>query len=158
MLPIFQLLGTDYTRSTIVSAFSEQIGGFDIFTKIDFLYPQATATLKVGKGIKSEGELIVSGSEGYIYVPAPWWKTDYFELRYEDQDKNKRYFYQLDGEGIRYEIVNFVKSIEKGSSDFYIGRDVSRQISRTIERFYKKDGLEEIRIKPSMGMGELISG
>lgn len=158
MLPVFQLLGTDYVKSTIISAFSEQIEGFDIFTKIDFLYPHAAATLKVGKGIKSEGELIVSGSEGYIYVPAPWWKTDYFELRYENQDKNRRYFYQLDGEGIRYEIVNFMKSIEKGRADFYISRDVSRQITRIIERFYKREGLEEIQIKPSVGMGELVGG
>ena len=50
------------------------------------------ASIKVGKGVKSEGELIISGTKGYIYVPAPWWKTDYFELRYEDQNKNKKYF------------------------------------------------------------------
>ncbi len=31
-------------------------------------------------------------------------KTDYFEIRYEDASGNKRYFYQLDGEGIRYEL------------------------------------------------------
>ena len=43
-------------------------------------------------GVKSEGELIISGTKGYIYVPAPWWKTDYFETRFEDQSENKRYF------------------------------------------------------------------
>ena len=30
---------------------------------------------------------MISGTKGYAYVPAPWWKTDYFELRYEDQNK-----------------------------------------------------------------------
>lgn len=48
----------------------------------------------------------------YIYVPAPWWKTDYFEVRYENPEDNQRFFYQLDGEGIRYEIVTFAKSVE----------------------------------------------
>ena len=55
-----------------------------------------------GKGDKkAEGELIISGTKSYIYVPAPWWKTDYFEVRYENANENVRYFNQLDGEGIR---------------------------------------------------------
>ena len=43
---------------------------------------------------KAEGELVIAGTKGYIYVPAPWWKTDYFEVRYENPEDNKRYFYQ----------------------------------------------------------------
>ena len=35
--------------------------------------------------------------DDFILVPAPWWKTDYFEVRFERQEENKRYFYQLDG-------------------------------------------------------------
>ena len=66
----------------------------------------------MGKGVKSEGELIISGNKGYIYVPAPWWKTDYFEVRYENPENNRRFFYQLEGEGTRYEIVAFIKSIQ----------------------------------------------
>ena len=66
----------------------------------------------MGKGVKSEGELIISGTKGYIYVPAPWWKTDYFEVRYENPENNRRFFYQLEGEGTRYEIVAFIKSIQ----------------------------------------------
>ena len=49
--------------------------------------------------------------KGYVYVPAPWWKTDYFEVRYEDQNQNKKYFYPFVGEGLRYEIKDFVASI-----------------------------------------------
>ncbi|HCY73233.1 MAG TPA: glycerol-3-phosphate cytidylyltransferase, partial [Rikenellaceae bacterium] len=81
--------------------------------------------IKVGKGVKSEGELIISGTKGYIYVPAPWWKTDYFEIRYENPQDNRRYFYQLDGEGIRYEIVAFVKAVEQGRDMYNISRNVS---------------------------------
>ena len=55
--------------------------------------------------------MIISGTKGYAYVPAPWWKTDYFEIRYEDQNQNKKYFYPFAGEGLRYEIKDFVSAI-----------------------------------------------
>lgn len=100
--------------------FLDKQNKFDIFTKVSFVYQNAVATIKVGCGMKSEGELVISGTEGYIYVPAPWWKTDYFEVRYEDSSNNKRYFYQLDGEGIRYELADFVRTIESGKKSLYI--------------------------------------
>lgn len=136
MLPVFQILGAKWSDCRITSKLLEGAIDFDVFTKIDFTYPDAVATVKVGKGIKSEGELIVSGTKGYIYVPAPWWKTDYFEVRYENPADNKRYFYQLDGEGIRYEIAAFLRMIEFGQGAHYISRDISQSFSKVIESFY----------------------
>lgn len=144
MLPVFQLLGTQYRQKWIVSKFSDTKENIDLFTKIDFVYPTATATIKIGKGVKSEGELIISGTKGYFYVPAPWWKTEYFEIRYEDTSTNKRYFYQLDGEGIRYEIVAFLKSIELGRNGSYISDETSTGIASVIEDFERKKDLYEI--------------
>lgn len=145
MLPIFQILGTDYLDKTITTWFIDETARFDAFTKIDFLYHNAVGTLKVGKGIKSEGELIISGTKGYIYVPAPWWKTDYFEIRYEKQSENRRCFYQLDGEGIRYELVSFIKSIETKARNEYIGRDVTKAITKVMETFYTGSNLQQIK-------------
>jgi choline-phosphate cytidylyltransferase len=138
MLPIFQILGVDYKEKTIVSRTDNAHKDYDYFTKVSFVYPHAVASLKVGKGAKSEGELIISGTEGYIYVPAPWWMTDYFEARFEDTTKNKRYFYQLDGEGIRYELVAFKRAIESGICDNYIDKDVSKAIIKVINDFYHR--------------------
>lgn len=143
LLPIFQILGTDYKSKQIVSMFTDEKKTFDLFTKINFIFANSTATLKVGKGIKSEGEMIISGTKGYVYVPAPWWKTDYFEVRYENTNENKRYFYQLDGEGIRYEIVSFLKAIESGFIN-NIPEDVSITICSIIESFNIKEDLREI--------------
>jgi choline-phosphate cytidylyltransferase len=137
MLPIFQLLGTEYISKQIASHLISD--DFDIFTKIAFIYPHAVASLKVGKGVKSEGELLVSGTKGYVYVPAPWWKTDYFEVRFENPANNKRYFYQLDGEGIRYEIVSFLKIMQTGKSFSYLGDGYSKSIVKIIESFYQDD-------------------
>ena len=78
--------------------------------------------------------MVISGTKGYIYVPSPWWKTEYFEIRYEDFTNNKRYFYQLDGEGIRYEIVAFVKSIQNKRIN-KISIEKSLAISRIMEDF-----------------------
>ena len=137
MLPIFQLLGTEYVSKQITSHLIAP--DFDAFTKIAFVYPQAVASLKVGKGVKSEGELVISGTKGYIYVPAPWWKTDYFEIRREDYTQNNRYFYQLDGEGIRYELVSFLKTIQESRKSFsFIDDKVSRTFVSVINDFYNK--------------------
>ncbi|AMD17758.1 glycerol-3-phosphate cytidylyltransferase [Methanobrevibacter sp. YE315] len=139
LLPVFQILGTDYDEKHINSLLLEGKDNFDLFTKIDFKYKNAVASIKVGNSVKSEGELIISGSEGYAYVPAPWWKTDYFELRYENQEENKKYFYQLDGEGIRYELVAFAKSIELGKLIGYVSPEVSKAICKIMEDFENKE-------------------
>lgn len=144
LLPVFQLLGPDYRSKVITSSFIDAEQHFDMFSKIAFIYDHAVASIKVGKGVKSEGELIISGTKGYVYVPAPWWKMDYFELRYEDSNRNRRYFYQLDGEGIRYELVSFVKAIESGRPSYYIQSVTSMAIVQTVEDFYNRNNLIEI--------------
>lgn len=136
MLPVFQILGTKYTNKQIISRIIDADSMYDSFTKVTFVYPKAVASIKVGKGVKTEGDLVVSGTEGYAYVPAPWWKTEYFEIRREDISQNKRYYYQLDGEGIRYELVSFLKAIEGLNKNVYVSPDVSRAIVRVIEDFY----------------------
>ena len=144
MLPIFQLLGTQYLQKCITSHVEDESIMYDSFSKIDFVYPHAVASIKVGKGVKTEGELVISGTTGYIYVPAPWWKTDYFEIRREDPAQNKRYFYQLDGEGIRYELVSFLKAIQDGKNYSYIDDKVSKAFVEVIEDYYNKKDLVEI--------------
>ncbi|MCI6336724.1 MAG: Gfo/Idh/MocA family oxidoreductase [Prevotella sp.] len=108
LLPIIKLMGCQYENLNIYSRMKD---GVDMFTRGVFLYPHATCSFKVGMGVKTEGSLVISGTKGYAYVPAPWWKTDYFELRYEDQNKNQKYFYKWDGEGLRYEIQEFISCV-----------------------------------------------
>ena len=133
LLPVLQILGTDYEKMNIFTLKDEL--GRDIFTKLNFNYAKATATIKVGTGVKSEGELLISGTKGYVYVPAPWWKTDYFELRYENPVDNKRYFYQLEGEGIRYELVELANAVKNGKPDFYINYSVTKGIAKVMGEF-----------------------
>lgn len=135
LLPVFQVLGCEYLNKRITAKFYDEKNKYDSFVKINFDYSDAVASIKVGNGIKSEGELIISGTEGYIYVPAPWWKTDYFEIRYENSTENKRYFYQLEGEGIRYELVEFARAVEHGKNTANISESISKEISGIMEDF-----------------------
>ncbi len=109
LLPIIKLLGTDYRNINIYSRMNEQ--GVDIYTRGVMRYDNAVCSFQLGLGVKTEGNLVISGTKGYAYVPSPWWKTDYFELRYEDQNRNKKYFYSWNEPGLRYEIQEFVSCV-----------------------------------------------
>lgn len=145
MLPVFQIFGTDYKEKVFYTKFQNKNENIDAFTKIDFVYPSGVATVKVAKGAKAEGELVIAGTLGYIYVPAPWWKTDYFEVRYENTEENKRFFYQLDGEGIRYEIVAFAKAVESGRNLSYVSEEISEAIAGVIGDFNNRKNMVELR-------------
>lgn len=108
LLPIIKILGTDFENINFYSKIKNRT---DIFTKGVLKFAHSVASFQVGLGVKTEGNLIISGTKGYVYVPAPWWKTDYFEVRYEDQNQNKKYFYPFMGEGLRYEIKDFASAI-----------------------------------------------
>lgn len=144
LLPVFQILGTSYRQKRITTKFLDKGKNMDAFTKIDFTYPDAVASVKVAKGAKAEGELVITGTKGYIYVPAPWWKTDYFEVRYEEPENNQRFFYQLDGEGIRYQIATFARSVETTQNLSAVSENVSREISNVIDCFNRRTDMIEI--------------
>jgi predicted dehydrogenase len=109
------------------------------------LYNNALASFQLGLGVKTEGNLIISGTQGYAYVPSPWWKTDYFELRYEDQNRNKKYFYKWDEAGLRYEIQEFVSCIINRRS--YSPRLTPREciaMARVFEQFAERKNVVEL--------------
>lgn len=135
ILPVLQLLGDSFVEERYVAFEDSSIAGSDAFTRASYVFADAVASFKVGRSVKTEGELVVSGTKGYIYVPAPWWKTDYFEVRHENSDCNKRYFYQLDGEGIRNQLAAFSRAIEHGVAASGITAEDSIAIARVFEHF-----------------------
>lgn len=113
LLIIFKLLGYSYKDINFIMCKDH---GIDTMTRMNFIYDGAMASSLVAINAKAEGDLVVSGTKGYVYVPAPWWKTEYYELRYEDINQNTKYFYKFEGEGLRYEIVEFVRNIKDGGA------------------------------------------
>lgn len=116
LLAILKLLGPKYEELQFCSVLQGD-SRVDLFTQASFRYAGAVATAKIGLGVKSEGSLVISGTRGYIYVPSPWWKTEYFELRYEDPSDVEKNFYKFAGDGLRYEIRDFLMQIKEGEMD-----------------------------------------
>lgn len=142
LLPIIKLMGCQYENLNIYSRMKDSV---DMFTRGVFRYPHATCSFKVGMGVKTEGSLVISGTKGYAYVPAPWWKTDYFELRYEDQNKNQKYFYKWDGEGLRYEIQEFISCVvNKRFSTARLRRRESVCMAEIMQAFTERKNFFEI--------------
>lgn len=142
LLPIIKILGLNYSSFDFHSKVENKV---DTYTKIVINYPHATASATLGIGVKTEGNLVISGTKGYIYVPAPWWLTSFFEVRYEDQTKNKKYFYSYDGDGLRYEIQEFISMIvNKRGQSYKLRKQESCAISQIIEYFNNKENYFEI--------------
>lgn len=142
LLPIIKVFNADHNA---VHFFSHVDNGQDIFTRGFLGYDNSAASFKVGTGVKTEGNLIISGTSGYAYVPAPWWKTEYFELRFEDLNKTKKYFYSYDGEGDRYAIHEFLALINNsGSQSHKLSPSDSARIAAVLEAFKNKENIVNI--------------
>ena len=71
LLPIFKLLGTNHQEINLYSRRNDN--GVDVYTRGIIRYHNALATFQLGLGVKTEGNLVISGTKGYAYVPSPWW-------------------------------------------------------------------------------------
>lgn len=132
-LAFVKFLGLDYKDIQFFSHNDDK--GIDMFTKILVSYENAVATSNVAISGKSEGDMIISGDKGYIYIPAPWWKTEYFEVRFEDLNMNRKYFYKFDGEGLRYEISEFIQCILNKKNSILLTIEEIRMITEMMNQF-----------------------
>lgn len=134
LLPIIKLLGHDY--QDIRFECFKAANGVDIYTKVYFRYPHSMARAKTGLKVKSDGHLLISGTRGYIFVPAPWWKTTEFEICYEDFTQNEKVYTKYLGDGLRYELSDFVSAINGNPrGGFKLTRTESIAFAEIMEKF-----------------------
>lgn len=139
MLPILKLLGKDFTEVRFDTIHNED--GLDIFTRASLKFPTGIATATCGLGVKSEGRLLIAGTKGYIVAEAPWWKTSYFEVHYEDAGRIEKYSETFLGDGLRYEISDFLSLINgSSSSEFKLTRGESAALAGIMEQFMRAEG------------------
>lgn len=135
LLPIIKILESPCDKVNLVNF---QKDDFSYFTRGFFQFPNATAAVRVGKGMKVEGELIIAGTRGYIYVPAPWWLTEYFEIRSEDLRNVRKYFFNYEGDGFRYMIHSFLRTMDAPEQDsFQHTRQEILRSTALLEKFHK---------------------
>lgn len=136
MLPIMKILGMKEEKIDFHKVTAEN--GVDIYTKASFDYGNKTGLAKVGLGVKSEGQLIIAGTKGYILVQAPWWLTRHFEVRYEDPSKKDVYDFTFEGQGLRYEIQAFADMINSGKVEYSVVKpEESIWLAEKMEKFLK---------------------
>ena len=139
MLPIIKLFGKDFEDIRFDVVHDEN--GVDIFTKASLVFPRGIATATCGLGVKSEGRLLIAGTKGYIVVEAPWWKTTYFEIHYEDHLQVEKYSERFLGDGLRYEIRDFLNMVNgNDKSGFKLTRSESIVMAGIMEKFLASEG------------------
>lgn len=139
LLPIIKLFGSQYedVRFDVI----RDENGLDLFTKVSLKYPRGIATATCGLGVKSEGRLLIAGTKGYIVAEAPWWKTTYFEVHYENAAQVDKYSERFLGDGLRYEIKDFVNMINGNDKNgFKLTRGESVTMAEIMEKFLKVEG------------------
>lgn len=138
LLPIIKILGADYERLSFDTVKGDN--NLDILAKAYFKYPNAVATATCGLGVKSEGQLIISGTKGYILAEAPWWKTNYFEVRHENPDDVEKFSARFLGDGLRYEISDFLSMINgSAKSEFKLTRSESVAFADIMGKFLETE-------------------
>lgn len=138
MLPIIKIFGNEFTEIRFDTINGDN--GLDFFTKASFKYPNGIGTVTCGLGVKSEGRLLIAGTKGYIVAEAPWWKTSYFEVHYENPGNVEKYSDRFLGDGLRYEISDFLSMINGSSkSEFKLTRSESVAFADVMERFLSEN-------------------
>jgi predicted dehydrogenase len=142
LLPIIKILGTDY--KDVRFEFFNDKSGVDIYAKAHFTYNgsnECVATAKTGIGVKSEGQLLISGTGGYILVKSPWWLIKSFEVCYENVFENESFSAPFPGYGMRYEVADFIKNIaDPAMRNYKLTSEDSIAIAGIMERFLKAQG------------------
>lgn len=138
LLPVMKLLGTEVKDVHTYSV--ESPLGTDSYTKMMITYDDGVATIKTGLGVKTEGELIVAGDDGYIRVPSPWWLTKRIEVHHENPNQVEVYEEEFAGGGLRYEIEAFVKCINNPGVVKKITDEESIWLSGMMEQFLANRG------------------
>lgn len=134
MLPIIKMFGPAPEQVQFERINGEN--GLDLFTKAYFRYPNGLGTATCGLGVKSEGQLLISGTKGYILAEAPWWKTAYFEIHHEDPTDVEKFSERFLGSGLRYEISDFLSMINGNDKNgFKLTPEESEAMAGVMEQF-----------------------
>lgn len=157
LLPAVDFLAPDFLRKDLICRFE---GDFCTWTKCNLTYASSTATLRTGRGMKTEGDMTITGTDGFLYIPSPWWLMNYFELRTEDLRATKRFYFEYAGEGQRYELAEFMRIVfdknRQDSSDGVRAWARMEAVTRLVEAFDRGDIFKLTDSACAFGGGETV--
>ena len=135
LLAVLSLLGSDWDDVKFRSIRNED--GVDLYTEAHFIGDNRMATVAAGLGVKKQGDLIVSGTKGYIRVSAPWWKTTEIQVCFEDITKNQTYRESFEGDGIRYVLEEMIRQMDSENPNPRM-QEISVAMADVMEKFRKQ--------------------
>lgn len=134
LLASLKVLGPDCKR---VTNFVKTDVDRQLYYDIAMEYGDSIAHVKAGTGVKSESSMVISGTRGYVYVPAPWWMPAYFEIRFENQNNNKKLYFPYEESGLRYEIQYFIDRIYLKPTEEFVTKEETLLLARMAEKYLK---------------------
>ena len=134
LLASLKVLGPDCKR---VTNFVKTDVDRQLYYDIAMEYGDSIAHVKAGTGVKSESSMVISGTRGYVYVPAPWWMPAYFEIRFENQNNNKKLYFPYEESGLRYEIQYFIDRIHLKPTEEFVTKEETLLLARMAEKYLK---------------------
>lgn len=119
LLAITRILGKTPVRSIACKTIKDHSTDKDTIAHMTLSFEDALATATISRGVMVKEDLIVAGTEGALYVAAPWWQADSFEVRlnepnFEDAKRRQTFHAPSRGGGYRYDLAEFVTMIQAG--------------------------------------------
>lgn len=105
---VMRLLGNDFYDCVIKTTNN---GDSISYVTIELLYENTTVFIEIGAGILLEDGMIITGTEGSIFVPDNWWNIGYFKMKKNGENKYRRYSFNFEGNGFRYIIRTLLNMI-----------------------------------------------
>lgn len=137
LIPVMKILGHDCERISFYT-FRDRQSGVDVYTKAVLEYRENIADIRTGIGAKTEGNLVVAGTKGYILAPSPWWLTKTYDICYEDRSRNEHVEVPFEGDGLRYEIRHFAGLVSAGKTASEEMKKDSLFLAGVMEEFFKE--------------------
>jgi len=116
--------------------------GVDEETEVLFGYEGgARAVLTMAISRETSCDACITGSKGAVFIPAPWWKSERFELAREDESK-RRFHLPYGGNGYTHQADEFMDMIRTGKQESEImPLDESVSVMKSLDRIRNKLGL-----------------
>lgn len=141
LCPMIKMLGSIDPGDVVIHNLKDQGDKVETFSTGMLKYHEATGVFTVGLSAKTEGALTIAGTNGYVYVPSPWWKTEYFEIRNDMGQATRRVFCPFVGDGLRYELAEFINAIKNiGSVSFWSSTESLSLLSILVSARRCEDG------------------
>lgn len=130
LMAISKLIGNNYKE---ISFYDIKEKDRNTYSKIFLQYDKAIATAQVTSNMSIKDNMTIIGTSGYVIVDEIWWKTESFEVY--TNEKDKKYCFEFDDEGLRYELSNFLNTITTEENYQKLFENDSLFISDVLERY-----------------------